>query len=54
MGLRLVLGLGWNGIGLMRYSMAWFILFSESTGKIVEVREYMNSALVREVMVNND
>ncbi|KAJ6506236.1 hypothetical protein C8R47DRAFT_1315730 [Mycena vitilis] len=29
---------------------AWFLVFSEETGKIVEIREYMNTALVQEMI----
>jgi ketosteroid isomerase-like protein len=29
------------------------MIFSEETGKIVEIREYMNTALTKEVMTNN-
>ncbi|KAJ7912395.1 hypothetical protein B0H13DRAFT_2660118 [Mycena leptocephala] len=28
---------------------AWFLIFSEATGKIVEIREYLDTALVQEV-----
>ncbi|KAJ7673878.1 hypothetical protein DFH06DRAFT_978854 [Mycena polygramma] len=28
---------------------AWFFLFSEETGKIVEIREYLDTALVQQV-----
>jgi hypothetical protein len=28
--------------------------FSEETGKVVVIREYMNTALVRDVMSNNE
>ncbi|KAJ7619777.1 hypothetical protein DFH06DRAFT_1234982 [Mycena polygramma] len=29
---------------------AWFLVFSEETGKIVEIREYMNTAMVQEMI----
>ncbi|KAF4631859.1 hypothetical protein G7Y89_g6270 [Cudoniella acicularis] len=32
---------------------AWFLIFSEETGKIVEIREYMNTELVKEVHTTN-
>ncbi|KAH8929857.1 hypothetical protein BT69DRAFT_1275936 [Atractiella rhizophila] len=32
---------------------AWFLVFDESTGKIKEVREYGNTALVAEFLKNN-
>ncbi|KAJ7482286.1 hypothetical protein B0H11DRAFT_1915211 [Mycena galericulata] len=35
------------------YSYAWFLIFSEETGKIVEIREYLNTALVQEVAQTN-
>ncbi|KAJ6502784.1 hypothetical protein C8R47DRAFT_1039287 [Mycena vitilis] len=28
---------------------AWFLIFSEETGKIVEIREYLDTALVQQV-----
>lgn len=39
-----------GSINLGRF--VWILLFDE-TGKIVKIREYMNTALVREVMTNN-
>ncbi|KAJ6506235.1 hypothetical protein C8R47DRAFT_1101639 [Mycena vitilis] len=32
---------------------AWFLVFSEETGKIVEIREYMDTALVQEMIQAN-
>ncbi|KAJ6575547.1 hypothetical protein DFH09DRAFT_1276769 [Mycena vulgaris] len=32
---------------------AWFLIFSEETGKIVEIREYMDTALVQELHQTN-
>ncbi|KAJ7751743.1 hypothetical protein DFH07DRAFT_825989 [Mycena maculata] len=32
---------------------AWFLIFSEETGKIVEIREYLDTALVQEVHQTN-
>ncbi|KAJ7644657.1 hypothetical protein FB45DRAFT_898406 [Roridomyces roridus] len=32
---------------------AWFLIFSEETGKIVEIREYLDTALVQEVQETN-
>ncbi|KAJ7704851.1 hypothetical protein B0H17DRAFT_974280 [Mycena rosella] len=32
---------------------AWFLIFSEETGKIVEIREYLDTALVQEVNQTN-
>ncbi|KAJ7474187.1 hypothetical protein FB451DRAFT_1035362 [Mycena latifolia] len=32
---------------------AWFLIFSEETGKIVEIREYLDTALVQEVRQTN-
>ncbi|KAJ7176212.1 hypothetical protein C8R43DRAFT_914101 [Mycena crocata] len=32
---------------------AWFFIFSEETGKIVEIREYIDTALVQEVQQTN-
>lgn len=31
----------------------WIMIFSEKTGKCVEIREYLNTALVQEVIENN-
>lgn len=30
------------------------MIFSGETGKVVEIREYLNTALVKEVMETND
>ncbi|KAJ7500987.1 hypothetical protein B0H11DRAFT_1908307 [Mycena galericulata] len=32
---------------------AWFFTFSEETGKVVEIREYLDTALVHEVNTTN-
>ncbi|KAL2353063.1 hypothetical protein BJ546DRAFT_166981 [Cryomyces antarcticus] len=32
----------------------WFLKFSSESGKIIEIREYLNTALVREVKLNNE
>ncbi|KAJ7144465.1 hypothetical protein C8R44DRAFT_759990 [Mycena epipterygia] len=32
---------------------AWFLIFSEETGKIVTIREYLDTALVHEVVKTN-
>ncbi|KAJ6537368.1 hypothetical protein DFH09DRAFT_1178074 [Mycena vulgaris] len=32
---------------------AWFLIFSEETGKIIEIREYLDTALVHEVHQTN-
>ncbi|KAJ7470133.1 hypothetical protein B0H11DRAFT_2224101 [Mycena galericulata] len=32
---------------------AWFLTFSEETGKVVEIREYLDTALVHEVNTTN-
>ncbi|KAK7042793.1 ketosteroid isomerase [Favolaschia claudopus] len=31
----------------------WILIFSEDTGKVVEIREYLDTALCQEVMQNN-
>ncbi|KAH8929862.1 hypothetical protein BT69DRAFT_8918 [Atractiella rhizophila] len=33
---------------------AWFLVIDETSGKVKEIREYMNTALCREVMTTND
>ncbi|KAH8918218.1 hypothetical protein BT69DRAFT_1338345 [Atractiella rhizophila] len=33
---------------------AWFFVFDEETGKVKEIREYMNTAHVADVMRNNE
>lgn len=38
----------------MRIRYCWIMEFSAETGKVVVIREYMNSALVKEVMTNNE
>ena len=32
----------------------WILIFSKETGKVVEIREYLNTALVQEVMESNE
>ncbi|KAL2350082.1 hypothetical protein BJ546DRAFT_486598 [Cryomyces antarcticus] len=32
----------------------WFLKFSSESGKIIEIREYLETALVREVKLNNE
>lgn len=44
---------GRNQLMCYNYRFAWFLVFSAETGKIVEIREYMNTALVQEVMETN-
>jgi len=31
----------------------WFLFFSEDTGKMIEIHEYLNTALIKEVYENN-
>ncbi|KAJ7100421.1 hypothetical protein C8R44DRAFT_352324 [Mycena epipterygia] len=33
--------------------IAWFLIYSEETGKIVKIREYLNTALIYEVIHTN-
>jgi ketosteroid isomerase-like protein len=35
----------------LRY--AWFLVFSEETGKVVEIREYCDTALLQEISEMN-
>jgi ketosteroid isomerase-like protein len=37
--------------GLHRF--CWIFIFDGETGKVVKIREYMNTALVREVVAGN-
>jgi hypothetical protein len=36
----------------LRY--CWILIFSKNTGKIIEVKEYSNTALMQEVMESNE
>jgi ketosteroid isomerase-like protein len=38
---------------VLRDRFCWIMIFSKETGKVVEIREYMNTALVKEVMTTN-
>ncbi|KAJ7706950.1 hypothetical protein B0H17DRAFT_573465 [Mycena rosella] len=47
----------WNGeatqLNGAPYNNIWVLIFSEKTGKIVEIREYLDTALVQEVVQTN-
>ncbi|TKA75072.1 hypothetical protein B0A49_03271 [Cryomyces minteri] len=43
-----------NGRPYHNRSYVWFLKFSPESGKIIEIREYLDTALVREVNLNNE
>jgi hypothetical protein len=43
---------GEEGERLIQDRFAWFFVFDKDSGKVIEIREYMNTALLGEVFSN--